>query len=357
MDMFCHSSNCQTRLKNYQDQVNKLNSEIAGLEDDFKERDDFLQTVVKGRNDLKKEARVLKEKNVNITKENDELVSKIKQLKTKSEADLKKVMDELKDCKDKLKLIEEEFDIDYDMAASIRDTGEKLKKQVKETRIEVQNFEKKKLISDKLIRSLQQDNLQLKKNLSLETAANEKLQRGKDTTNKKIVDLEDKILAKNKEVQDINKKFEKMSTSVSKSSLKEELERVPFFSCNQCEKTFVTLEEFRTHMKKEHENKLLKKVELLKKTQSLQETISKQKGKLISSILKLKNKEFIKKPKCNCRGFCLIDHKRYNFQKCEADEIFKKIEQLSNDNEINNCSQHLPNSSLLLDCDDCEKTF
>ena len=206
MDMFCHSSNCQTRLKNYQDQVNKLNSEIAGLEDDFKERDDFLRTVVKGRNDLKKEARVLKEKNVNITKENDELVSKIKQLKTKSEADLKKVMDELKDCKDKLKLIEEEFDIDYDMAASIRDTGEKLKKQVKETRIEVQNFEKKKLISDKLIRSLQQDNLQLKKNLSLETAANEKLQREKDTTNKKIVDLEDKILAKNKEVQDINKK-------------------------------------------------------------------------------------------------------------------------------------------------------
>ena len=110
-----------------------------------------------------------------------------------------------------------------------------------------------------------------------------------------------------------------MSTFVSKSSLKEELERVPFFSCNQCEKNFVTSEEFRTHMKREHENKLFKKVEFLKKTQSLQETISKQKSKLISSILKLKNEEFIKKPKCNCRGFCFIDHKRYNFQKCEAD--------------------------------------
>ena len=54
-------------------------------------------------------------------------------------------MDELKDCKYKLKLIEEEFDIDYDMAASIRDTGEKLKKQVEETRIEVENLEKKKI--------------------------------------------------------------------------------------------------------------------------------------------------------------------------------------------------------------------
>ena len=82
MERFCHLSNCQTKLKNYQNQVNKLNAEIAGLEDDFKERDDFLQTVVKGRNDLKKEARVLKEKNANITKENDELISKIKQLET-----------------------------------------------------------------------------------------------------------------------------------------------------------------------------------------------------------------------------------------------------------------------------------
>ena len=54
MEKFCQSSNCQTKLKNYQNQVNKLNAEIAGLEDDFKERDDFLQTVVKGRNDLKK---------------------------------------------------------------------------------------------------------------------------------------------------------------------------------------------------------------------------------------------------------------------------------------------------------------
>ena len=66
---------------------------LPALEDDFKERDDFLQTVVKGRNDLKKETQVLKEKNANISKENDELVSKIKHLEDKSEADLKTVMD------------------------------------------------------------------------------------------------------------------------------------------------------------------------------------------------------------------------------------------------------------------------
>ena len=77
----------------------------------------------------------------------------------------------------------------------------------------------------------------------------------------------------------------------------------------------------------------------------------------MSSILKLKNKEFNKNPECSCRGFCFIDHKKYNFHKCEAEEIFKKIEQLSNDSKINICSQNVPNSSLLLKCDDCEETF
>ena len=54
MENICHLSTCETRLKSYQKQINKLNGEIASLEDDLKERDDFLQTVVKARNDLKK---------------------------------------------------------------------------------------------------------------------------------------------------------------------------------------------------------------------------------------------------------------------------------------------------------------
>lgn len=62
MEKFCHLSNCQTKLRNYQNQVNKLNAEIAGLEDDFKERDDFLQTDAKGRNDLKKRSQSFKRK-------------------------------------------------------------------------------------------------------------------------------------------------------------------------------------------------------------------------------------------------------------------------------------------------------
>ena len=44
MENICHLSTCETRLKSYQKQINKLNGEISSLEDDLKERDDFLQT-------------------------------------------------------------------------------------------------------------------------------------------------------------------------------------------------------------------------------------------------------------------------------------------------------------------------
>ena len=44
MENICHLSTCETRLKSYQNQINKLNYEIASLEDVLKERDDFLQT-------------------------------------------------------------------------------------------------------------------------------------------------------------------------------------------------------------------------------------------------------------------------------------------------------------------------
>ena len=151
-------------------------------------------------------------------------------------------------------------------------------------------MEKKKLISDKLIRSLQEEIGQLKNNLSLETTENKKIKEENEVINKKIVDLEEEILDKDKALWDVHEKLKKISTSNSKNSLKDELESVPFFPCDQCDATLVSLEEFKAHMKIKHEDKLLKKVALLQKMQSLHETISKQKENLMSSILELKTK-------------------------------------------------------------------
>ena len=87
------------------------------------------------------------------------------------------------------------------------------------------NLEKKKLISDKLIRSLQENIGQLKNDLSLETTENKKMKEENEVINKKIVDLEDEILNKDKALCDVSEKLEKISTSNSKNSLKDELSK------------------------------------------------------------------------------------------------------------------------------------
>ena len=126
-------------------------------------------------------------------------MSKIRQIETKLETDLKKTSAESKECKDKLKLIEEEFEIDYDLAASIRNTGDKLRKEVNEKKKRASKFGKEKAyLSDKLIRFLQEEIGQLKNNLSLETTENKKIKEENEVINKKIVDLEDEILDKDK---------------------------------------------------------------------------------------------------------------------------------------------------------------
>ena len=85
------------------------------------------------------------------------------------------------------------------MAASIRNTGDKLRKEVNEKKKRASKFGKEKAyLSDKLIRFLQEEIGQLKNNLSLETTENKKIKEENEVINKKIVDLEDEILDKDK---------------------------------------------------------------------------------------------------------------------------------------------------------------
>ena len=60
--------------------TNKLYDDIYGLESDIKEKDKFLQIVVKTRNSLEMEVLVLKKKNSSLVEENNDLVAKNDQL-------------------------------------------------------------------------------------------------------------------------------------------------------------------------------------------------------------------------------------------------------------------------------------
>ena len=64
---------------------------------------------------------------------------------------MKKTQKDLKVQKDKLILIEEEFDIAYELAAKVRDTEDKLRKELFVKVKIISTMEKKKEISDQVI--------------------------------------------------------------------------------------------------------------------------------------------------------------------------------------------------------------
>ena len=58
----------------------KQYDDIDSLETDLKDKDGFLQEIVKARNNLQEEIVQLKNKNSNLMKQNDELQEKVEQL-------------------------------------------------------------------------------------------------------------------------------------------------------------------------------------------------------------------------------------------------------------------------------------
>ena len=113
MEQLCKNSCCKKKLQEYRDLTTKLYDDIYTLESDLKEKDGFVQHVVKGRNDFQKEVEVLKKKNSALMRENNDLLEKNEQLDEDAETGLqfvrnaqdreRKVFSELNECKEALK--------------------------------------------------------------------------------------------------------------------------------------------------------------------------------------------------------------------------------------------------------------
>ena len=80
MDQICHNSICKTKLKEYRELTSKLYDDIESCEDDLKDKDNFLQKVIKKRNEYESEMVNLKKKLSMLNKEKDELLVKVDQL-------------------------------------------------------------------------------------------------------------------------------------------------------------------------------------------------------------------------------------------------------------------------------------
>ena len=80
MEQSCKSGYCRKKLNEYRELTSKQYDDIDTLETDIKDKDAFVQTLVKARNDYQNEVITLKKKNSDIIKENDDLLEKVDQL-------------------------------------------------------------------------------------------------------------------------------------------------------------------------------------------------------------------------------------------------------------------------------------
>ena len=280
--------------------------------------------------------------------------------------EMKKMKAELKVSKGKVKILEEEFDIDYDDAVRIRDTNCRLEAQVSlyktkwmETNGMLELMEKKKDISGKLIKSLQVENADVKQKLEAEIASKEnhdakirddqdqitnlleeitKIQilnnekeallqtesNEKEIMEEKLKDLEteNEILREKLETKEIEKE-ESKSLSEELNILDPRSQNVSM-DCEKSEKDFQQISKVKNH-RDDHEPSIQRIFDWKLKEMELEKNISVQKFKLVSDVIKLKKQEESDRKLCYCRSFCRIFHGKHNWRKLFSDKLVEKL--------------------------------
>ena len=91
MGEICKNVSCKKRLAEYRDLTRKQYEDIDTLEEDLEDKDVFVQTTVKDKNNYQNEIASLKKNNCKLLKENDALMEKNDQLDEDAEDGIKMV--------------------------------------------------------------------------------------------------------------------------------------------------------------------------------------------------------------------------------------------------------------------------
>ena len=135
---------------------------------------------------------------------------------------------------------------------------------------------------------------------------------------KKEVDLEEEIILKNSELEELKESLTTHELKSTASSLADELE-------------FVKEKEYLEKKKETLDN-------LNKKLKILEIKIQGQKAHLYSSLNHLKLKEELSKHNCACKHFCRITHSKHNWKRSKCGEIFEKFENFHQRMNLNSCN-------------------
>ena len=149
----------------------------------------------------------------------------------------------------------------------------------------------------------------------LQQQNNEKIRQLKDLEKENQI-LKEDILIEQEEKNDLQRCLEKVEHPL-RDELDSAMEIV--HTCDVCGKEFSTRSDLECHNLEKHRAQSLK-LKLKNELSSIQSKVSEQKLSIFSNLFELKEKEA--KPICNCKGFCKIRHKLYNWRKSISGSIF-----------------------------------
>ena len=354
MEQSCKNESCKRKLKDYRELTSKQYDDIDALETDIKDKEAFVQTVVKARNNYQSEVALLKKKNGDLIKENNGLLEKVDQLDEDTDTGINllrnaheresKLNKELEVCKVKSnktdELMKEMVKENESLKSKFNFVKDNLEKNLKANQ-ECQNSSNSK---DSKIKGLEMELLACREKLTINDAKHgttisnmeDKVKEQADVIDilneenislkQRHGDLTDELLSKNMEIEEIENENKNKSFQNSASSLDEELQNVKITECADCSLTFTDLEDLREHRRQVHEEKIRLKLALLDKLSFLESKVSEQKTTFTSSLFHLKNKEVKESESCSgCKGFCRIYHTKHNFVKSRSEELFLEM--------------------------------
>ena len=213
-------------------------------------------------------------------------------------------------------------------------------------------MEKKKEITDKLLRSLQADNCALKAKLEdlfgkaadvdrllEEITLLKKMNKEKEDT---LANVENENNTLHENLIYLEKESNALKEEIANSEKDEEFEQNLGDELGILDPRVHNVSpafEQSSHFQNDPTENLVKKIWKLKLTQ-LEKTISSQKLNLTFSLIQLKEKEFseINSLNCACKTFCRIVHQKHNWKRSPSKDIYSKFK-------------------VAYSCEKCDETF
>jgi DNA repair exonuclease SbcCD ATPase subunit len=328
IDMKERCSYQKKKLDEYREMNMKLYDDVADLETDIKEKDDFLNRLTKKRNDLENEVKHLIETTELQNEENVKISFFSNKQKEIFEGSIKSLEEENNALKENLntafRTIESHEKERIALRTKEESTTNNLFEDMKVLEEEIKNLMKTNQEKEVLIKQLVKDK----------------------------EGLDDEVLALQVETKDSDRNTSEASDETrSFQSLADELNlcgiinlEVTKFNCRYCDNTFGSKTQLKMHIDSIH----IKEAAI--KLSRMEEKLFNQAVIFASSVKGLIKKEiFETKEPCTCKGFCTISHLKHNWRKSPSDELLKKFEEIRKVERENVMSN--------LHCLSCEQTF